>query len=309
MRVQRMNILKKAPVGAFFIACLFLLQWSFPAYALCPLDPAEKAVEAVQIEAVFDGDTVRLTDGRKVRLVGINTPEVAHRGKPEEPLALEARQQLEALLKQKPIYLLVGQDTHDHYGRVLGHLFTGQGESIIAALLQQGAGFQVAILPNLRYVDCYSQAQAQARSRRLGVWGHDYYDAIPATSAELKGGYARIQGQVESVTMSKKAMFVELVGQVSLKIEKKVALTIDDALMDQLVALSRAPKGSAELRLEARGWLSDRLTWNGSTPELVRKGQQKRYQMKITHQSSWETLSQDSTVAQVKPFLDSPIFY
>lgn len=280
------RMLKKAPVGAFFIGCLLAL----PALALCPLDPAEKAVEAVQVEAVFDGDTVRLTDGRKVRFLGINTPEVAHGGKPEEPLAQAARQELEALLKHKPIYLVTGRDSHDHYGRVLGHLFNGQGDNITAALLQQGVGFQVTILPNLRYVDCYSDAQQQARRAGAGVWGHEYYKPIASTSGQLKGGYARVQGRVESVVLSKKAIFVELEGQVSLKIEKKVVPYIENGLMDQLVALSRGKKGTTDLQFEARGWLSDRLTWNGAMPDLVRKGVQKRFQMKVTHQSSWDAL-------------------
>jgi len=181
-------------------------------------------------------------------------------------------------------------ESHDHYGRVLGHLFTAEGESITAALLQQGAGFQVAIAPNLRFVECYSAAQDQARAAGAGVWGHAYYQPLAATSDQLKGGYARVWGQVESVTLSKKAIFVELAGQVSLKIENNAAPYIDDALMDQLVALSRAGKGTSDLKLEARGWLSDRLTWNGKAPELVQKGVSKRFQMKVTHQSSWNIL-------------------
>ena len=277
--------LKRAPVGAFFIACLFSLQ----ALGLCALEPGLE-VETVQVAEIFDGDTVRLEDGRRVRLVGINTPEVAHRGKPAEPLAEVAKDQLQVLLNKRPIRLLVGQDSHDHYGRVLGHLFDAEGNSIIASLLQQGAGFQVAIVPNLRYVDCYQQAQRQAREQKLGVWGHAFYEAIPATSDDLKGGYARIKGRLESVVLTKKAVFVELEGQVSLKIERSAVPYIDDALFDRLVSISRATKVDSDLWFEARGWLSDRLTWNGNAPELVRKGVQKRYQMKITHQVAWQIL-------------------
>lgn len=277
--------LKRAPVGAFFIACLFSLQ----ALGLCALESGLE-VETVQVAEIFDGDTVRLEDGRRVRLVGINTPEVAHRGKPAEPLAEAAKDQLQVLLNKRPIRLLVGQDSHDHYGRVLGHLFDAEGNSIIASLLQQGAGFQVAIVPNLRYVDCYQQAQRQAREQKLGVWGHAFYEAIPATSDDLKGGYARIKGRLESVVLTKKAVFVELEGQVSLKIERSAVPYIDDALFDRLVSISRATKVDSDLWFEARGWLSDRLTWNGNAPELVRKGVQKRYQMKITHQVAWQIL-------------------
>ncbi len=148
----------------------------------------------------------------------------------------------------------------------------------------------MAILPNLRYVECYQQAENLAKNQQLGVWGHEYYQAVPATSDNLKGGYTRIRGRVESVSLTKKAIFVELEGQVSLKIERKVAPYIDEALLDKLVAMSRVTKPDSDLRLEARGWLSDRLTWNGKTPELVRQGRRKRYQMKVTHQVSWQIL-------------------
>lgn len=281
---------RKAPLGAFFIVCfLWLALLPAPLQALCALEPG-LAVETVQIESVFDGDTVRLVDGRKVRLVGINTPEVAHGGNAEEPLALQAKDQLQALLSKKPIRLLQGSDQHDRYGRVLGHLFDREGNSLIAALLQQGMGFQVAIEPNLRYVDCYAHAQQQARMNARGVWGHDYYAAIPATSDRLRPGYARVEGQVESVELSKRAVFVELAGQVTLKVERNAAPYIDSALLDRLVAIAQGGKPEQALRLEARGWLSDRLTWNGNTPALVRQGQRKRYQMKVTHQTSWQVL-------------------
>lgn len=282
--------LKKAPVGAFFITCFLVFSLlAGPAAALCPLDPALQ-VETVQIDAVFDGDTVRLADGRKVRLVGINTPEVAHGGKTAEPLAQEAKQQLEALLKKTPIRLLQGSDSHDRYGRVLGHLFDRDGNSVIADLLQQGMGFQVAIVPNLRYVDCYARAQQQARKQSVGVWRHDYYAAIPAASDQLRSGYVRIAGQVESVALTKRAIFVELKGQVSLKIERRAAPYINGVLMDRLVTISQRNNVGDNIQLEARGWLSDRLTWNGKAPEQVRKGKLKRYQMKVTHQASWQTL-------------------
>lgn len=278
----------RCPLGiSFFWALLCLPVSLLQAAELCRLDPAESGVQAVQVEDIFDGDTVRLADGRKVRLVGINTPEVQHGAKPAEPWADQATEQLQLLLKKKPIYLLQGLDSHDHYGRVLGHLFTADGQSVIAELLASGAGFQVAIPPNLRYVDCFAQAQALARQQALGVWGHAYYQPLPATSAQLRNGYARVSGYVESVTMSKKAIWVELKGQVSLKVEKTAAPYIDEALLDELMTMSRALGAVDPIQLEAQGWLSDRLTWSGNAPELVRQGVRKRFQMKIPHQVAW----------------------
>ena len=51
-----------------------------------------------QVAKFVDGDTLILDPGEAIRLVGINTPEMARDGRPAEPLALEARDTLVALL-------------------------------------------------------------------------------------------------------------------------------------------------------------------------------------------------------------------
>ena len=69
--------LKKAPwIGAFFV----LAVWLTPAWAntCAPL----KHSEQVTVRYVSDGDTLILSDNRKIRLIGINTPEVARKDKP-----------------------------------------------------------------------------------------------------------------------------------------------------------------------------------------------------------------------------------
>lgn len=54
-----------------------------PALAFCPL-PGKP--EQVRVQQVVDGDTVRLVDGRSVRLIGINTPEIGHGGVAASPM-------------------------------------------------------------------------------------------------------------------------------------------------------------------------------------------------------------------------------
>lgn len=278
------QIVKKAPLGAFFVFSLFCCQ----IWADCRLAESQNA-QAVQIQQVVDGDTVRLEDGRKVRVLGINTPEMGP-GKLAQPLAEAGRAALQALLKPNPVYLVAGEDSHDRYGRVLGHLYDRQGNNITAALLEQGWGFQVAIPPNLAHEPCYRAAQQRARLARAGVWGHHYYRAKPASSTELAGGYGRITGTVESVSLSKKSIWVELEGQVTLKLEKRYARHLAGPLLDKVVALSRQV-GPFEVQIEAQGWLSDRLTWHGTMPDRVKNGQAKRFQMKIQHNSAWSSAS------------------
>lgn len=49
------------------------------------------AGEWVKVKRVNDGDTVQLSDGRFVRYIGINTPEINHERNTAEPFGFEAR--------------------------------------------------------------------------------------------------------------------------------------------------------------------------------------------------------------------------
>ena len=67
--------------------------------------------ETSKIRYIYDGDTLRLNDGRKIRLIGINTPELAHDGKPAEAFAFEAKNTLKSLFKNdKSIALVYGKE-------------------------------------------------------------------------------------------------------------------------------------------------------------------------------------------------------
>ena len=74
----------------------FLGDLAFARPGFCPL-PGKP--EQVRVRQVVDGDTVRLVDGRSVRLIGINTPEIGRKGRSSEPYAEAAKRRLQALVK------------------------------------------------------------------------------------------------------------------------------------------------------------------------------------------------------------------
>ena len=291
------RLLKRAPDGALF-ACLLLLcstVWAPSAWALCDLDTAKVAAESAQVAAVYDGDTLELKDGRRVRMIGINTPERARKtGEEGEPLSNKARKALEDSLSGGTVWLVQGKQGKDHYGRMLAHVFSDKKDNVTAQLLRVGLGFQVAIAPNLQFLDCYRDAELHARQNRLGVWNHPYYQPVHSTSDALKGGYARVFGAVERVSLSKKAIWIDLEGHVTLKLEKHDAPYVDSGWVDELVQLSK--RRSPGWVLEVRGWMSDRMTWSGTMPEQVRRGKRKRFQMKIHHQIDWKQIDATKTV-------------
>ena len=93
-----------------------------PKVQVPPVQPERnewKNAEIFRVSRVIDGDTVELEFGRKVRLIGLDTPETVHSKKPVERCGREASQFLKNLLSGESVYVVYDQDRTDRYGRML----------------------------------------------------------------------------------------------------------------------------------------------------------------------------------------------
>lgn len=255
---------KASLVGAFFMGVF----WYLPASAFCPL-PAD--AQPVQVRQVVDGDTVRLTDGRSVRLIGINAPEVGRKGRSSEAFAEAARQRLQALVKASDgqLGLVPGVEARDKYGRTLAHLYSRTGDNLEARLLSEGLGYRVAVAPNVSLTVCQQQAEQAARQARAGLWRRS--PVLPATEVE-RSGFAVIGGQVTDIKRNRGGIWIEidraLVLQVAPRLQRTFPANFTDALHGQPV--------------EARGWVLDRSRKGG-----LQTGQQ-RWLLPLTDPSMLE---------------------
>ena len=181
---------KKRHMLALFL-CLFAAACSARQDHACQ---ATGELRQIALEHVYDGDTLRLRGGEKLRLIGVNTPELGRNGRAPEPQAEEARAALRSLVAGGLVWLQDGEDRRDRYGRKLAYAFDREGRSLSGALLQQGLGFQVLVAPNFRYVDCLAALEEQARQGRLGVWGMPQYTPLGVTDLRpSQGGFLRVQ--------------------------------------------------------------------------------------------------------------------
>ena len=79
------------------------------------------------VASVYDGDTVTLTTGDKIRLRWVNTPEL----KPAEAYGIEAREAAASFLAGQEITLLLGSENpRDGYGRVVSGLMREDGQNL-----------------------------------------------------------------------------------------------------------------------------------------------------------------------------------
>jgi len=241
---------QRASLGGALLLWAVLAQAERVAGVSPPLCPADRIDEQAQVESVTDGDTLRLSDGRKVRLIGINTPELAHDGRAAEPLAEEARLRLRRLVEASGhrIQLRLGEEPRDRYGRLLAHAFQADGDSIEALILREGLATRVAIPPNVWGLDCLSHAEDEARHAARGLWARPGY-RTPISTRDLPDeaqGYMLLQGRVERVGGSRHAQWINLEGGVALKIEHDQLPLFRELDIHQLVGH----------RIEARGWLT-----------------------------------------------------
>ena len=201
----------------------------------------------VHVEQVYDGDTVLLADGRKVRLLGINTPEVEGRNKSEEAGGGEAKRWLTEVLKKDTRVRLVGDvEKQDKYGRTLAHLFTEQKKHINLELVRTGLAAVNIYPPNLHYADALMAAQDDAETAGKGIWGRPDYAPKPVDqiSNQNRKGWQRLTGQVTGLRQTRKFVYLTFTDRFDARIELKNLALFPD-LNDY-----------AGNTLEVRGWLN-----------------------------------------------------
>jgi len=119
---------------------------------------------------VFDGDTLVLENGTRVRLDGIDAPEMEHEGRPAEFLAHKSRAALTDLTRGQKLRLEYDVLRYDHYGRLLAYLFLPDGTFINAEMVRLGLAHVYPHQPNLRYHETLLAAQREAMEAQRGVW-------------------------------------------------------------------------------------------------------------------------------------------
>ncbi|MCH5511881.1 thermonuclease family protein [Pseudomonas syringae] len=254
------RLLEKALlVGVFFMPAI----WVSAAQAFCP---APASLPIAQVQRVVDGDTLKLTDGRSVRMIGLNTPETGRKGRSAEPFAEAAKKRLQTLVNESggKVRLRIGQQGKDHYGRTLANAYDRKGANLEAQLLSEGLGYLVAVAPNVRLVACQQGAERQAREARLGVWRNS---PVQSSTRLSKGGFAIVSGQVRRVQRNRGGIWIELQGSLVLRVAPAHLNAFDTAMLQRL-------EGQ---QVEARGWVVDRSRRAGL------KAGQSRWLLPLTH--------------------------
>lgn len=155
---------------------------------------AKKAEEQNKINTTFtpatitevtDGDTVKvLVNGevRKVRLIGVDTPETVHPSKPVEYYGMEASNFTKNSLNGKTVYLQKDISDTDKYGRYLYYIWLNQPTELEptkeytkenmfnAQLLINGYAQVSTYPPDVKYNEWFLEFQQAPKSNGEGLW-------------------------------------------------------------------------------------------------------------------------------------------
>ncbi len=174
----------------------------------------------VKVQKVYDGDTFRTDKGEKIRLLGINTPEITHDTEPGEPFGSEAGDMLRKLLGGQAVRLTFDIEKKDRYGRTLAQVYLRDGTWINEEMLKLGMAHVYTFPPNLKHVTELHAAERIARDQSLGIWANSRFKVLSAKQVSHAhiGQYRIVEGEASKVGHKK---FGFRLGKISISVPRK----------------------------------------------------------------------------------------
>jgi len=206
---------------------------------------------------IVDGDTLKLQDGREVRLVGLQAPKLplGRRGFHPWPLARESKQALSRLTLRKRVTLHFGGRRKDRHGRVLAHLAGTAGNWIQGTMLSLGMARVYSFRDNRMAVRSMLDLEKQARRQRLGIWRHPYYRIRRDTDAGSDiGSFQLVAGRVRAVATVRGTTYLNF----GADWRQDFTVTVRNRFRRHFDAAGLSPATLEGRKIRVRGWLDSR---------------------------------------------------
>ena len=143
------------------------------------------------VERAVDGDTLKLSGGERVRLIGVDTPELHESQKLERDAARsrkdiatiqgmgrQAAEFTRSLVQGRKVSLEYDVKKRDRYGRILAYVYLEDGTFVNAKIIEEGYGQVMTIPPNVKHADHFLELERQARQDGKGLWKRSDFSAL-----------------------------------------------------------------------------------------------------------------------------------
>lgn len=139
--------------------------------------------EDILVARAVDGDTLKLENGERVRLIGIDTPEMhesnkLYRDSQKSGQDIKVIQAMgkrayiftRDLVEGKRVRLEFDAEMRDKYKRLLAYVYLKDGTFVNAEIVKQGYASLMTYKPNVKYVDTFKRLYQEARENKRGLW-------------------------------------------------------------------------------------------------------------------------------------------
>jgi micrococcal nuclease len=247
-------------LGTLFLAVLFALTVS-PIAAAEPMDKncVLSDPETATVGEVIDGETLKLSDGRIVRLIGAKAPAppLGWRGDDPWPLVEESKRALDRLASGKQVELKFGGRRSDRYDHVLAQVFVLGNDKPIwlqEELVSEGLARVYSFPDNRACIAELLAREREVRAKHLGVWGSSAYRIESADNVERLGRLTQsfqLEGKVAKVGERGGRIYLNFAdnwrSDFTISIERKDVSAFAAAGIDL--------KGLAGKHVRVRGWI------------------------------------------------------
>ena len=239
---------------SILIAAAFLLGSRITASASpCQFDAQGEG----RVAAIVDARSVRLDDGRDIRLTGI------------EPTAT-TKQALTSLLIGRDVTLRSADDTPDRYGRQPALMFVAESDtSVQAVLLAQGDALVSAEIADKDCAAALMSSEAEARRQKKGNWADPSAIKNAESPDDILAGIGRfmvVEGKVLSVRQAGAVTYLNF----GRNWTRGFAATISRRTLPAFESAGMTLKSLENRRIRVRGWVEGTT---GPRIDVLRVGQ------------------------------------
>jgi endonuclease YncB( thermonuclease family) len=240
-----LSFAKSRPQLVCVLACVLLADFGAPASAAC----APPELGEGHVAEIIDGRSFRLTDGREIRLAGIE---------PTGTTKADRISALAAVVADHDVSLRGEDDAPDRYGREAAFVYLPASDTPVQAqLVSAGAAL---VSPELEDRDCaaaLNAAEAEARLAKRGTWAGNAViknaESPDDILAEI-GRFTVVEGRVLSVRQSGATTYLNF----GRSWTRDFAVTIPRRALPAFASAGFAIKSLENKRIRVRGWVEAR---------------------------------------------------
>lgn len=158
MATNKETLVTRITGGVLLITLLFIASPAAAPYQ-----------ETARCCSVVDGDTIDLSNGKRVRYIGVNSPPLKKADAITRELGKKAKAYNENLVLNKTVRLIFDVQPEDKYGRLLAYVYVGD-IFVNAELVREGYASASRHPPNVRYAEFFEGLENEAKEGRQGLW-------------------------------------------------------------------------------------------------------------------------------------------